>query len=239
MTAPLSTQPAPAQKPSGFLSNLIFNIVVPAVILSKFSGEEQLGPVWGIVLALAFPIGFGLWDLRRLGKVNFFSVLGIISVFLTGGIALLELDPAYIAIKEAAIPGAIGIAVLVSQRLGFGLVKKFLLNGQILDSDKLYQALALRQTVAQFEQRLAKASYLVASSFFLSSALNYILAKVVLQSPPGTTAFNEELGRMTWLSYPVIVLPSMLVLMLAIWFIFSSIGKLTGRELDEFLVQQG
>ncbi len=35
--------------------------------------------------------------------------LGLISVLLTGGIGLLELDPQWLAIKEAAIPGIIGI----------------------------------------------------------------------------------------------------------------------------------
>ena len=42
------------------------------------------------------------------------SAIGIFSTLLTGGMTLLELDPNYIAIKEAAIPAAFGIAVLVS-----------------------------------------------------------------------------------------------------------------------------
>ncbi|MCB5227351.1 MFS transporter [Alishewanella sp. 16-MA] len=231
------TRPTPAKKSTGLISNLLLNVVIPAIILSKFSGEEYLGPVWGIVVALAFPIGFGIWDLRQAGKVNFFSVLGVISVLLTGGIALLQLDAAYIAIKEAAIPGALGLAVLISQYTPYPLVKKFLLNGELLDNDKLYAALDAQQQRAQFEKKMAIAGYLVASSFFLSSALNYILAKVILVSPPGSTAFNEELGTMTWLSYPVIVLPSMLVLFFAMWFMFSSISKLTGQELDTFMHQ--
>ena len=225
------------KKGGGLLPNLLINVAIPAIILSKFSGEQHLGPVWGLVVALAFPVLYGLWDLKQAGKVNFFSVLGVISVLLTGGIALLQLDASYIAIKEAAIPGAIGLAVLISQYTPYPLVQKFILNGDILDTDKLYKALAEQKNTAAFERKLAQAGYLVAGSFFLSSTLNYILAKVILVSPPGTTAFNEELGRMTWLSYPVIVLPSMLVLFFAIWFIFSSISKLTGRELDSFLNQ--
>lgn len=234
MTTSTSNQP---KKPSGFLSNLLINVVIPAVILSKFSGEAHLGPLWGLVVALAFPVCFGIWDLKRAGKVNFFSVLGVISVLLTGGITLLQLDPAYIAIKEAAIPGAIGLAVLISQYTRYPLVKKFILNGELLDNDKLYAALNERANTMQFERKLAQAGNLVAASFFLSSVLNYILAKLILVSPPGTTAFNEELGRMTWLSYPVIVLPSMIVLFFAIWFLFSSISKLTGQELENFMLQ--
>ena len=76
---------------------------------------------------------------------------------------------------------------------------------------------------------------LLAGSFFLSSILNYLLAKWILVSPPGTTAYNEELGRMTALSYPVIALPSMVLMMAALWYLFSQIGKLTGEDIEKFL----
>ncbi len=234
MTGNSSAKP---NQQGGFFSNLLFNIVVPALILSKFSHDDALGPVWGIVAALAFPVGYGLWELYKSGKVNFFSVLGIISVLLTGGIRLLQLDPSYIAIKEAAIPGIIGLAVLFSQYTPYPLVKKLLLNAQLLNTEKLYGALAEQQQTQAFEQAVAKAGYIVAGSFFLSSALNYLLAKWIVVSQPGTIAYAEELGKMTWLSYPVIVLPSMVVLMFAIWFIFHRIGKLTGQPLENFMHQ--
>ncbi|MFT7290029.1 MAG: hypothetical protein ACI9D8_000479, partial [Reinekea sp.] len=108
-----STSSAAQPKKGGFLSNLLFNIVIPVVILTKFSQESALGPVWSIIVALAFPIGFGLWEMRATGKVNGFSILGVVSVLLTGGMSLLQLDPKYIAIKEAAIPGLIGLAVII------------------------------------------------------------------------------------------------------------------------------
>lgn len=222
----------------GFLGNLAFNILIPVIILSRFSGEDSLGPTWGIIIALAFPVGYGLWDLRESGKINPFSVLGVISVFLTGGISLLQLDPQYIAIKEAAIPGIIGLAVLISQRTRFPLVKTLILNAQLIQVEALYAALAAKGNTALFERRLSQASLIVAGSFALSSVLNYVLARIILVSPPGTTEFNEELGRMTALSYPVIALPSMIVLLIAIWFVFSQIKRLTGESLEIFLVDQ-
>lgn len=238
MTTPTSTAARPAkQKKSGFLSNMIFNIVIPAVILSRFSGEDALGPVWGVVVALAFPLLFGLWELVKLGKVNFYSILGIISVLLTGGISLLQLDPSYIAIKEAMIPAIIGIVVLASQYTPFPLVKKLLINPDLLDTDKLYQALAAQANRELFEQRVARAGYIVASAFFVSAVLNYVLAKAIVISQPGTTAYAEELGRMTWLSYPVIVLPVMVMLMGAIIYMFAQIGKLTNQPLEEFILE--
>ena len=119
----------------------------------------------------------------------------------------------------------------------FPLVKKLLINPEILDTDKLYQRLAERNTRQAFEQRMAKAGYIVAASFFLSSVLNYILAKAIVVSQPGTTAYAEELGRMTWLSYPVIVLPSMVMLFGAIIYMFRQISALTGQALDDFILQ--
>ncbi|MDX1473899.1 MAG: VC0807 family protein [Reinekea sp.] len=235
---PKSERPAKPQK-GGFFSNLLFNIIVPVVILTKFSGETALGPVWSIVVALTFPIAYGLWEMRLTGKVNGFSILGVVSVLLTGGISLLQLDPKYIAIKEAAIPGLIGLAVIVSQKSHRSIVKMMIFNDQIIEINKVLDALAQHGNEKLFEQRMNIVTYLVASSFFLSSALNYILAKIVLQSPPGTTEFSEELGKMTALSYPVIVIPSMIVLVIAISFLFMQLKKLTKLPLEELMVDTG
>ncbi|MHA7880780.1 MAG: VC0807 family protein [Saccharospirillum sp.] len=224
------------QKGGGFFANMIFNIIVPVVILTRFSGPEYLGPTWSIVIALAFPISYGLWEMRLTGKVNVFSVIGVISVFLTGGISLLELDPKYIAIKEAAVPGVLGIAVLISQKTPFPLVKKLIFNGQILALDTVNAALHERGTQRQLEQRLDQVAYIVAASFFLSSFLNYILARWIVVSPPGTQAFSEELGRMTALSYPVIALPSMVILMGAMFYLLHQLKKLTGLDLEAIMV---
>ena len=223
------------QKQSGLLGNLAFNIIIPVVILTNLSGDEYLGPAWSIVAALIFPIGFGIWDLKQTAKINPFSILGIVSVFLTGGISLLELPAEYIAIKEAAIPAIIGLAVLITQRTSKPLLKVFVLSEQIINWQNLNQSLEKSGASAVFEKKMAISSYIVAGSFFLSAALNYILAKLILVSPPGTTAYTEELGRMTALSYPVIVIPSMLMLIGALWYIFAQIKKLTGEDLEHFL----
>jgi len=226
----------PTKKKSNFFSNLIFNIVLPAVILSKFSSPDTLGPVWAVVIALAFPLIFGLWELKQSGKVNFFSILGIISVLLTGGISLLELDPSYIAIKEAMVPGIIGVVVLISQYTPYPLVRKLLINPEILDTEKLAAELEQQSNTAIFDSKMRLAGFIVACSFFLSSILNYILAKAIVVSPAGTTAYAEELGRMTWLSYPVIVLPTMVMMIAAIIFIFMQIKKQTKKPIDDFIL---
>lgn len=231
----MSQSVQPEKKPQGLIPNLLFNIAIPVIILSKFSTDAYLGPVWGLIAALCFPIGYGLWELKQSGKVNFFSVVGLISVLLTGGMSLLQLDPKYIAIKEAAVPGIIGLLVWFSQHSKFHLIKTMLENAQLLNMEKLHSALAKTNNTAAFEQKMNVTNQLLAGSFFLSSLLNYLLAKWILVSPPGTTAYNEELGRMTALSYPVIALPSMVLMMAALWYLFSQIAKLTGEDIETFM----
>lgn len=228
----------PQNSGKGLLANLAFNIVIPVLILTKLSTEQYLGPVWGLVCALIFPIGFGVWELVQSGKLNFFSIVGIISVLLTGGMSLLQLPPAYIAIKEAAVPGIIGVLVLFSGSTRFPLVKTILNNMQLLNLPLLQEKLAERQQEQAYEKTLDVANKIIAASFFFSSTLNYLLAKWVLVSDPGTPAYNEELGRMTALSYPVIAIPSTLIMMGAVWFVFSRIPKLTGQDLESFFHEQ-
>ncbi|QKX19151.1 MFS transporter [Microbulbifer sp. YPW1] len=220
------------------LANLLLNIVIPTLILTKLSGDNWLGTKWAIVVALAFPLGYGLRDLQRSGKINFFSALGIISILLTGSMSLLELDAKYIAIKEAAIPGLLGIATIASLYTRWPLVRTLIYNDRILDTRKIARTLSSNGNASAFERTLLQASWMIAGSFFLSSTLNYILAEVLLKSPPGTEAFNEELGKMTALSFPVIALPATIILMLVLVFLFRRIGKLTGLKLEEILVQQ-
>ena len=222
-------------KGGGFFSNLLFNIIIPVVILSRFSGEEHLGPSLSIVIALAFPIGYGLWEMKQTGKINAMSVIGVISVFLTGGISLLELDPKYIAIKEAAVPGVLGIAVLISQYTRYPLVKTLIFNAQLIAVDKVNHALHEKGNEHHLDRKLARVSYIIAGSFFLSSVLNYILARVILVSPPGTSEFSQELGKMTAWSYPVIALPSTIILMVAIFYLLNQLKKLTGLDLENLL----
>jgi hypothetical protein len=230
-----STQPPkPAQKES-VLANLLLNIIIPSVILAKFSNDEYLGVTAGVIVALAFPLLYGIYDFWKMRKVNAFSILGFVSVLLTGGISLLKLDPQYIAIKEAAIPGILGIIALISVRTRFPLVRTFVYNDKLLKVAKVDLALEQKGTRDAFERSLFNATLMISVSFFLSSALNYILAKIIMVSPAGTAEFNAELGKMTALSYPVIALPMMIILMGTLFYIFRSIRILTGLTLEEII----
>lgn len=215
--------------------SLALNIAIPAIILMKLSGESALGPVWGLVVALVFPLGYGLVDFARRREWNIVSILGFVSVMLTGGIGLMQLDPGWIAIKEAAVPAIIGVAVVLSLRTRFPIVRTLLYNDKIIRVQEVDEALARQGSRQAFDQTLVIASWMLASSFFLSATLNFVLAKWIVKSPPGTAAFNEELGRMTALSYPVIVVPSMVIMIATLWFLFHRIRRLTNLDLEQIL----
>ena len=233
MTDP-EIQSPPTHKPRPWV-DLLVSIIIPSVIQMKLSGDEYLGSVMALVIGLAFPLGWGLFELVRYRKYNFIAVLGIVSVGLTGGIGLMELDAGWLAIKEAAVPAVIGIAVLVSTRTRYPLVRTLLYNPSVLNVDKIQAVLKENDSEDEFEARLLKASYFFSLTFLFSSIMNYVLAKWIVTSPSGTQAFNEELGRMTLVSYPMIAIPSMIMMIAIFYYLWRSIRRLTGYTLEDVM----
>ncbi len=225
----------PQHKPRPLI-DLMVSIVIPSIILMKFSGDQDLGAEKGLLLALAFPLGWGLFELIKYRKFNFIALLGLVSVMLTGGIGLLELDLKWLAIKEAAVPGVIGIAVLISTRTKYPLIRTLLYNPKVMQVDRIHTALEEKGHVETFNNRLLKATYLLAGTFFFSAVMNYILAKWIVTSATGTPAFNEELGRLTLVSYPMIAIPSMILMFGVLYYLWKTIHGLTGLKLEELMV---
>ena len=131
------------------LVELTITLIIPALILMKLSGPEKLGAAYALVLALSFPLAWGIRDFWNRRKSNLFATLGVVSTVLTGGIGLLELDTQWLAIKEAAVPGLIGLAVLGSTYTRDPLVKAILLNPSVIDVARLQEWLAAPQATQQ------------------------------------------------------------------------------------------
>jgi intracellular septation protein A len=220
-------------KPENPLINILVNIVFPAVILSKASDPEYLGPIYAFVVALSLPTLYGAYDFIKRRKHNIVSILGFASILLTGGLGLMQVGGIWFAVKEAAIPAIIGIVVIGSLKTKKPLVKTLLFNDNVINVSKVTTALTAGNKFKEFDRLLLSTTFLLAASFLLSSILNFFLAVFILKSPPGTAEFNAELGKMTALSYPVIVIPSMVVLGLALWKLLSGIKALTGLQLEE------
>ena len=105
----------PRPKPENLLFNLVCNVVLPTVILAGFSGEKWLGPKWGLVIALGFPVGYGLHDFFARRRWNFISIIGFASVLISGGFGLMKMGGFWFAVKDAAIPGIIGLAKAIER----------------------------------------------------------------------------------------------------------------------------
>ncbi|USD66966.1 VC0807 family protein [Vibrio sp. SCSIO 43136] len=221
-----------AKKPNP-LFEILFNVFIPSFILMKFSGEEHLGTTMGLVVALMFPIAYGGMDLIRNKKFNFIAALGFVSILLTGGIGLLELDTRWLALKEALIPGLIGLAVLGSTFTRYPFMQKMLLNDTILNLDLINKRLEENGKSAEFARCLTSSNYLFASTFAFSSAMNYFLATWIVTSPAGTAAFNEELGKLTLYSYPMIAIPSMLMMFGIFYYLWRQVKSMTSLDADQ------
>lgn len=231
MTVPAATPP---QK-ENLLLNLACNVAAPAIILSKFS--ERLGAKHALVIALAFPLAYGLYDLIKRRNFNFLSALGFTSTLATGGLGLLKLEPFWFAVKEAVVPALIGLTVVVSQWTKKPLVRTMLYNDQVIDVPRVEAALDARGERPAFVRLLSSSGWLLAGSFALSSVLNFVLARFIITAMPDTPLFNEQLGRLTWMSYIVIMLPSLVIMIVALWRLIKGLEKLSGLTLDEILRQ--
>lgn len=216
------------------LLDLVFNVVLPSLILTKLSDPARLGQMNAFLLAMAFPIIYGIIDFAKKKNVNWLSGLGFVNVLLTGGLGLMKLDGIWFAVKEAAVPLVIGLAVLVSIKFK-PLVKVLIYNDKIIDVEKVDFALDSKNAHQEFNKLLINTSYLLSASFFLSAILNFFLAVYILKSPSGTVEFNQELGKMNALSFPVIMLPCTVVMMFTVWMLINGIKRITGLELEEVL----
>lgn len=241
----IKTEPTTSESPSptkreNMLINLAINILIPVMVLRK--GDAWL-PAFSaaqiLIFALLFPVVYFIYDLYRRRKYNFISILGFISIMLTGGIGLLQLNPIWIAVKEAGIPAIIGLAVLLSTKTRYPLVRTFLYNKELIEVEKIDQALIARGNQGVFDRLLNTCTWLLAGSFLLSSVLNFVLARLIVTTDPAINdvAFNQEIGSLAAWSWPVIVVPSMLVMGFALWRLFAGIKRLTGMDLEEVFIQ--
>ena len=230
---PAATQPSAKPKAENLLLNIVCNVAVPTAILTWMSSDRWFGPKWGLLVALSFPVGYGLYDFIARRRWNFISIIGFVSVLFSGGFGLLKVGGLWFAVKDAAIPGIIGLVVLASMRAKTPLVTELLYNPQVIDVEKVEAALTARNAQTPFARLLRQSTGLLSLAFFVSAALNYTLARHLLVSPPGTAAFNGELAKMHLLSWPVIVLPSMAMMMFVLWRLLRGITALTGLTLDD------
>lgn len=225
------------QSAGSMLTNLIFNIIIPVLILTK--GQKYItidgAPKYCLILALAFPVCYFIYDYIQTKKANFISILGFVSVLLTGVIGVLQIPNEWLAIKEASVPFIIMLILLGSLALGRPIV------GELIYRDEMFDKKRISSLISQETEKdiMKKSTLIVAFSFLVSTILNYVLATIIVVSDPITQEAqrNEEIGRLTGLSYIVIALPCTIIMCVAIWYIFHRLSKETGLKTEEMMAQ--
>lgn len=234
----MSNQENP-KKENSFL-NLLFNIILPVLILNKLS--KVIGPFWALILALAFPLGYGAYDLIQRKKINAFSALGLLNVLLTGGLALLGLHGFWFAVKEAAFPALVGLFVLGSAFTKKPFIETLFLNPTLMKVDLLEERLQQNGKKTEFHEHMRKATIWLSLSFAFSAICNFVLARRIfinidttLPAETQNTLLNEQIAEMTTWSMAIIMIPSMIFLMGIFWYLMRGVKEYSGMSTEELL----
>lgn len=230
------------QSPTSSFSNLIFNLFFPILILNK--GNAYVSPQMALVLALSFPLGYGIWEYIQTKKVNAISALGFLNVLITGGLALTGLTGIWFAVKEAAFPLLIGIFVAGSAFSKKPFIAQLILNPQVFKVDAVKTRIDETGKTKDFDHLLKNSTLLLSASFLLSSVLNFALAKYIFTDLPITLSesekqqlLNDQIAKMTTWSFGVIMVPSILFLIFIMIYMVSGLKKITGFKQEELFNQ--
>ncbi|QDK45800.1 hypothetical protein DOM22_11895 [Bdellovibrio sp. ZAP7] len=231
---------APQAKPENSWLNLIFNILLPVLILNKLT--KHIGPLNALVLALAFPLIYGIYDLLKRKKVNAFSILGLLNVGLTGGLAVIGIHGFWFAVKEAAFPSLVGLFVLGSAFTKKPFIESLFLNPGVMKVDLLEEKLKEHGKQAEFHDHMRKATMWLSLSFAFSAVLNFVLARKIFLDIDSTLAadaqsiiLNEQIAKMTTWSMAIIMVPSMIFLLGIFWYLMKGVKEYAGLSTDELL----
>lgn len=226
---------SPKEQPNPF-ADLLLTIILPSVILEFLSKPERLGPAWALVVALMLPLGFGVYCFINKRGLNFFSVLGLVAILVTGGLGLLNLSAGWFAAKEAAFPVFLGLAFPLSFMWGKPLVTELLLNPQVINHRLLHNSLDTDLKKTAFQQLLKQASWALLGTMMLSAVANAMLVLYYLNGTvPGTEAYTQAIGRQNWVGFIVIGVPMMAVTMTLLFWMLRRLTGLTGLERDDLM----
>jgi hypothetical protein len=252
-TPPATPAPRSAPPQENPLANILVNVLIPVLVLSYLSKEGDrpwhIGPAKAMIIALALPVGYGIWFFLKTKRANPFSFLGLISVLLTGTLTLYlwnkdgTIKPnAHIlfGLKEASIPLVLGLAILASHWTPSPLLRLFLYSDSMFDIPKIEKTVAERGVEDSYRKLLFGSTVLFSSSFLVSTVLNFLLALYFLGGLDHTALdarerYNAQVAKLTGWSFAVIGVPILLFLMFTLWRLLTGLRRLTGLDNEHLL----
>lgn len=233
----MKQNPPPPENP--FLS-LAINILLPVVVLNK--GGQYFSAQTTLLIALCFPLIYGAQDWIRRRHKNYVSLLGLLNILVTGGLALRGLTGIWFAIKEAALPFMLGLLVLGSAWTKSPAAKILFCNPHVLNMELIEQRLAALAREMDYRRILKTTTLWLSLSFFISAAANFALAVFVftdidsaLPSEEQMKILNNQLAQMTWMAFAVIALPLMVFSGILIYFFLRRVSALTDIPVDSLM----
>lgn len=206
-------------------------MAIPTVVL--LFGSSSLGPKLALGVALAPPLGFAVASMVREGRPSGLSLLSLASVLLTGGVGVLELDARWFAAKEALLPTLFGLGIAASAATRYCVVNVLL--GRVLDPERVAQALARSGAAGRYVAVTRRATVELGVVTVLSGVASFALARMLVDAPTGSEAFNEQLGGYTLWSFLGVTLP---VMALSVWVLQRALNGLQdafGEPIDHLL----
>jgi hypothetical protein len=231
------------QKPENGFLNIIFNILIPVLILNR--GTRFLGPFWALIIALAFPLAYGGYDLVQRRKANAFSILGLLNVGVTGSLALLGLHGIWFSIKEAAFPTLVGLFVLGSAFTKRPFIETLFMNPSVMNVDLIKSKLREKNTESEFHIHMKKSTMWLSLSFVFSAVCNFILARHIflpidaaLEASQQSIVLNDQIAKMTTWSMAIIMIPSVIFLLGIFWYLLKGIQNFSDLKTDDIILQK-
>ena len=245
------------------LANILINVLIPVLALSYLSKDPaiqemlgksvkpwHIGPLKALFVALAFPIGYGIWFFAKTRKMNFFSGLGLFSVLLTGGLTLFlwnkdgtvkEHAAVLFGLKEASIPFVLGLAIIASHWSKTPLLRTFLYSDSLFDIRKIENKVAELGKETEYQKVILDATLLFAGSFLLSTLMNFGMAMWFLgdldhTAPDARELYNAQVAKVTGWGFLVIGVPIMLFLYLTLRKLLKGLHRVTGLEDDQLMM---
>lgn len=221
----------PERKQPSSLLDLVLTVVLPSLVLDYLSPPDRLGPFWALVVSMLFPIAFGIWCWRKQHAWNVFSILGLATVLLSGGLGLLNLDAFWFSIKESAMPLALGAAFPLSHFWGKPLINALIMQPQLLNVPTVLAALDTPEKQQSFAHSLWRASWGIGLSMIGSSVGNFFLVLYLLKGKePGSEAFVRAIGTQNWAGMIVVGVPMLVAMLVVFVGLIRSIQRITGLE---------
>jgi hypothetical protein len=213
------------------LIELGMNIVAPTVVLLFLSGDAYLGPVLGLGIGLSFPLLHGVRSLWLSGSISPISFIAVISVMLTGGIGLFELEARWFVLKEGLV------SLLFATLTGLSLMTPWpvaeVMWWLVFDEALVRKALDEHGHRQAYQRELNRATVGLSAVMFIAALATWALAWLMVTADAGTTAFNEELGSYTFASFIAITFPSMGLMYVVLNRLMNATEDMTGMDLQD------